>query len=705
MELWRYYRILRKRKWLILIGTLICVGIVGAAMKLSPMKWEAYTTVMQKTPSNEKVNIFNSPYTYNTDPKMALSNLAQVLTSQTVMERTAATLRSGDYSITATPEELLSTLDVSPAADSMVLVIKVQAGEARDAADAANVIATEFKQYYNEINYGGATRSKEFIESELPKAEKRLREVREEIRQYKESTGAVMLPRQTEVLVQQVSQLETNLSMYEVQSQQSSARVKSLDEQLKEYPEIRTASSTIQSNPAWMELKSMLAKQQIEMQRMLKDRTREHPEVLALQQQIEETEKKLAEAGTTILGSKTDASNPIRDSILQSYAAGIADDASIGAARSAAKTVIASIQPELRAMPAKEMELARLTVEEDTARTTYYLLRQKFEEAKIKSAESENLSDVQVIDTAKVRPADSKKMLKLILALILSPMLCSGIAFLLNYLDNSVKTPNEAEELLKLPVFAVVPMTKSFSLADKKSLSGIGTSYQMLSTNLWIGSSEMETRTILVASAEPNVGRSVTTANLAITLARDGARVILVDSDMRQPSQHTIFGIENDKGLSNVLAGQLSLRDAMKTTSVPDLLLITSGPLPSNPVRLLRSAEMVKLVNEINDLADFVIFDSPSGITFADSTLLAALVKNVVIVHAAGSVPRGAEQEFRSRLEQVDARLIGAVLNMVKPEDSHGYYHFRSAYGELFRDSGKQMAALPGSTTDADTRG
>ena len=135
----------------------------------------------------------------------------------------------------------------------------------------------------------------------------------------------------------------------------------------------------------------------------------------------------------------------------------------------------------------------------------------------------------------------------------------------------------------------------------------------------------------------------MTAANLAITLARDGVRVILVDGDLRQPAQHEIFKVGNETGLSNVLAGKLALKDALKPTTVKDLLLLTSGPLPANPIRLFRSPEMHKFVNEIGELADYVIFDSPAGITFADSTLLAGLVKNVVIVYAAGTVPRGAE--------------------------------------------------------------
>jgi capsular exopolysaccharide synthesis family protein len=291
-----------------------------------------------------------------------------------------------------------------------------------------------------------------------------------------------------------------------------------------------------------------------------------------------------------------------------------------------------------------------------------------------------------------------KRILKVLIAFAFGLAFTCGMAFLLNYLDNTIKTPLETEQLLGLPVFACVPLAKDHSLTDKRAFPVVGTSYEMLCANLWANSSDTGGRTFLVASAEPNVGRSSTAANLAITLALDGGRVVLVDADLRQPSLHKLLGVDNEKGLSNVLAGQLPVRDAVKKTSITDLMVVTSGPKPANPVRLLRSGQMSNTVAELSQLADFVIFDCPAGVTFADATLLASSVKNVILVHAAGTIARGAEDEFRSRLDQVNANLVGAVLNMAKPEDSHGYYHFRRSYGELAKDT-KQIAALPGGSS------
>lgn len=706
MELWQYYRILRKRKWLVIIGTLICVGIVMAVNQLGPQKWEAYTTVMEKQPGSDNVNIYNAPYLVNLDPKVRLSNLSQLVKSQTVMQRSMETLyRLG---VVAKPEEIVSTLDVTPVLDTMMLRIKVLSATQKDAEATANVVTAEFIKFYNEMNYGGASRTKQFIKRELPKVEKRLKEAREASRKFKESSGVVMLSHQTDAAIQRMSQLETDLSRYEVQAEQARGRMENLATKLAdrtEFPEFREASSTMAINPTWQSLQAELARLEIEKEKMLRDRKPTHPEVKALQGSIDRTKDELSNAGMNALSAKVTAVNPVHDSLLQSYVSSAAEFAAADAARAAAAGELAAMQPRLEALPAKESEFAQLTLEEDAARNTYTLLRQKFDEASIKEQEAENVSSVQIIDQAQSGPADPRKRLKLILALVLAPILCSGIAFLMNYLDNTIKTPAELENLVNLPVIAVVPMAKSASLSEGKHLpAAIGASYQMLSTNLWISHADMEGRGLLVASAEHDVGRSTTAANLAISLARDGARVILVDSDLRQPSQHEFFGVSNEKGLSNILAGKLSLTDALQPTSVTDLLLIPSGPVPSNPVRLFRTPEMVRFMKEINEVADFVIFDSPAGAAFADAVLLAVLVKNVMIVHAAGTVPRGAETELNSRLEQVDANFLGAVLNMARPEDSHGYYHFKMGYEESLR-SGKYSGSLQGSRTTAASTG
>jgi len=684
MELWQYYRILRKRKWLIILGSLICISIVGFMLFVKPEGYQAYTTVIEKLPDNQNVSIFTSPF-LQVDPRIRLANLMELAKSSTVIENAyQAITKSGVKMKSDDPEAILQTLDVEPLIDTMIISLSVQASDPDDAVTVVNYVRHSLIKRYNELTYGSAAKTYGFIRSELPKAKAKLIRVQDALRDYKANNDAVMLTVQTNALIQEMTQYKTNLAQFEVQAKQAKARLANLKSELQVYPKKRQQAVTMQSNPVWQELQLELAKEQIELQKMLKSRTLQHPDVQALRSQIAETEKNLKSQAKTILGSDTWTADPTRDALVQNYINSLVELSAAEAGRVGAKKVVEGLTPDLSALPDKEAHLAELTAEEDAAKNTYSLLRQKLDESSIKANEADTISALETVDPGVVPPRDmSKKLLKFLLAVILSPIFCSGLAFLFNYLDNTVRTSAEAEELLKSPVFASIPLSIGQAIVGKKTNSVVGNAYQMLSMNFWIKSTGMKSRTVLIASAEPNVGRSTIAANLAMTLARDGGKIILVDADFRQPSLHKIFKVGNEKGLSDVLTGEATLRDALIPTSVQDLLLMTTGKIPHNPLRLLHSEAMSDFVCEINELADFVIFDSPAGVAFADSTLLGSLVKNVVLVYAAGTVPRGSEDEFRGRLEQVEANIVGAVLNKVRPEDSHGYYHFRSGYSDL----------------------
>jgi capsular exopolysaccharide synthesis family protein len=202
----------------------------------------------------------------------------------------------------------------------------------------------------------------------------------------------------------------------------------------------------------------------------------------------------------------------------------------------------------------------------------------------------------------------------------------------------------------------------------------------MLSATILETRNRMQGPAILVASAEPNTGRSSIAANLAVSLARDGARVVLVDADLREPSLHHHFDVENRAGLVDILSGMASVEDVAMPTPVEGLLIITAGKPPTNPIRLLRNEELGPFIEQIARAADFIVLDSPAGSAFADADVLAATVQNVILVHQAGSPATASEIEFHKRLERLGVNILGVALSKVRPEDCHGYTNFRRAY-------------------------
>lgn len=688
MELWRYYRILRRRKWLIVIGMLVCILSVFVHNLTTPPQYVGRVRVMERQPAQRGVPVYGDYYGGGSSLETHLNDLAVIATSDKIFTQAASTLTL--LNITLDPQALLRTVKVEVVPQSEVLEIKVISSNRDEAKAAADVIAREFKDVYKGIMHEPTKKSKEFIYSQREDARKQLEKVREQVRKFKDQNGIVQLGSQTEIALQRSAQFRNQLTNAEVGESQATAQVGVALDQMKAIPKLRRSAESVSQNPLYINLKQQLNDAETEMARLMQEHYSEYPPVKELQKRIDEITAKLADPKMMLMtdsGHSTQP-NPIYDTLSQRYMNAMADRESAVAQKSALSAAVAAVQPTLDKVPAQEQMLAQLMVDQQAKEQTYQLLSQKFAEAQIKENESEKANAIMVVDEASWSPVDQKKSLKLGLAVMLSPMLAMALIFLLNYLDNSIKTPSEAEELLALPVFAVVPLSRSHSLARHKNTGALAEIYQILSANLW-GNMDVsnEGACIAIASAEPDTGRSITASNLAITLAADGARVVLVDADFRQPVQHTIFGVDNRHGLSNVLGGGALIEEIMRPTKFEGLLLMTSGPVPDNPVRLLRSPQMKSFIEQIKTVADYVIFDTPAGVSFADAGIIASQTKNVVIVHAAGKVPRGAEAEFRNRLEQFGAHFVGAVLNKVSPDESHGYYHYRRAYQDTLPPS------------------
>jgi len=206
--------------------------------------------------------------------------------------------------------------------------------------------------------------------------------------------------------------------------------------------------------------------------------------------------------------------------------------------------------------------------------------------------------------------------------------------------------------------------------------SPISEAYRSLRTNLEFSSLDRPLKTMVVTSPGPEEGKSTTLANLAVTLAQAEKKVILVDCDLRRPSQHQIFGVKNGVGLTTMVVDDEAMTDPpVQETEVPGLWLLPSGPLPPNPSELLGSRRMEEIIAVLSQRADIVLFDAPPIIAVTDAAVLSSKVDGVLLVINAGGTKRDHAQKAKGLLEKVNAHLVGAVLNNVKIDTSlHRYY-------------------------------
>ena len=695
MEFWRYYRIIRRRRWLIVLGMLICVGTVAVYNATSPQMYTGRTTVMEvRGMSKEGVSPFPDMPTVMMDVQLRLSNLASIATSNKVMQDAVETLR--DLGSKYTPEEIYAATEVTPVRDTNILAIEVTLPDPVEARNAADVVAACFKNAYDELNNAAVRQSREFIEAQLETTRRDMIRAQEALRRFKEQNEIVDIQLSSQATVQRMVEAKRDLAAATAAYESARASVARLEQDLAQLPEWDVATKQTSRDPLWQELSNQLVKLETEKAAMLSGgpgqqrRLPNHPAVVDIEARIADVKAELRKTQETYVSGIALAKNPNRTNTIDRWIASKVEEVGANARRQAVNSVLAEVRREISKLPEKEAKLAELDTDVKAATQTYGLMRTKLDEARITEQQAKDERALKTIDPAYAFPVSKRQVLKLVLALILSPILGIGAAFLLHYTDNTVKTPQDAEKLLGLPVYAAVPGARAHSLPRQKCPEIMDVAYQMLTSNLWIASQNQGVNSLVVVSAEPDVGRSVTASNLAVALAREGARVILVDADLRQPAQHLIFGVDNKVGLTNLLSGGATLEDVLAATRVQGLLLVPSGPIPANPVKLLKSPEMKEFADQVKQVADFVIYDTPAGVAFPDPVLVSAQVGAAVVVHSAGRVSRGSEAELRARLESVGVQLLGAVLNKVRREDSSGYFHYHRSY------QGVAVPRLPG---------
>lgn len=213
-------------------------------------------------------------------------------------------------------------------------------------------------------------------------------------------------------------------------------------------------------------------------------------------------------------------------------------------------------------------------------------------------------------------------------------------------------------------------------MSDVNPRSYVAEAFRILRTNLHFSTLDYNLKSLLVTSPGPAEGKSTVTANLAAVMAQTGARVVLVDCDMRWPEQHRLFNLPNDAGLTNVLVGSMEVSEVLRNTRLPSLKILPSGPMPLNPAELLGSAKTGRVLDELTQMADIVLIDSPPALMVADAAILSSMVDGCVLVIKTAETKIEAVKQAKQRLEKANARIVGAVLNAVEGFAGYDYYHY-----------------------------
>jgi capsular exopolysaccharide synthesis family protein len=320
----------------------------------------------------------------------------------------------------------------------------------------------------------------------------------------------------------------------------------------------------------------------------------------------------------------------------------------------------------------KEIQYNILKREADTNRTLYEGLLQQYKDVGVAGAVGTN--NVTVIDRAQLPDGPFKPSLRknLLTALTLGLVLAAALIALFEIIDDTFKSPEELEEQLGLAVLGVIPFADGDVLAYISGLSNpLAEAFRSFRTALQFSTDQGAPKTITVTSSRPGEGKSTTALALAINLAQLGMKVLLIDADLRNPSQHRNLKRSNEIGLANYLAGAELSGSIFQETDIDGLYFMPTGPLPPNPAELLAGPRMMSLLSTASEKVNTVIIDCPPVMGLADAPLLASMSAGTLLVVATADTRRGVVKGALKRLQFARARMVGAVLNK---------YDFRSSY-------------------------
>lgn len=587
--------------------------------------------------------------------------------------RAGATVTSGEAAETMLINRMLGMVSIDPIKNTRLVDITTVSTKPSTAAEVSNAMAAAFIERNQELRLNTTRQATDWLGTQLEDARKKVEESETALQRYKEEHDIVSPEKNVNLVGQKLEELSTALTKAKTDRialetrYRQMQRMGSTQEMLDSLPEVL-------GNQLIQQMKREYAQLQGELSTLSKTYTPKHPKIISLRSQIESLESRLRAEVAKVTAS-----------IRNEYEVAKAREESIQEAVDQQKQVAQGLSQ-------KSIQLGALEREVENNRRIYGILLNRAKETGL--AEGIQAGNIRIIDRAEVplAPFSPRRFRAMALAVLFGLLGGVALAFFLEYLDDSIKDPDDLERYTRLPFLAPVPIIRTRDkstprelVAHKEPKSSYAEAYRSARTGIMFSSPDAPPVAILVTSSGPEEGKTTTAINLAVTMAHAGNRVLVLDADLRKPRVHQVFGLKNGFGLTNLLTESTDLSAAVHKTPVQNLAVMTSGPIPPNPSELLGSQRMAKLLETLRGSFEKVVVDCPPIISVTDASILAAYLDGVVLVVKSGQTSRQIVRRAKKKLEEVRARIIGVVLNSVNVRKSRYYYspvYYYSYYGE-----------------------
>jgi polysaccharide biosynthesis transport protein len=669
--------VLRRRRWTVLITlALFLLLAAGITPRITPVYQANATMVVEQAPVTvakgepfvDRLMAPAQPYSVDTQVEMLESGPLQ-----------ARVIKQ----LGALPSDEYPSLTVARIGETEVIRVLAESTEPRVAQKAANALVDEYIRQTMDESGTTVRRTRKFVEQRLTEAHKQLADVDARLRRFQEQHRVPNLPNNRDSAIQAANSIQEELRKNENELASLTSQVRLVRAQVAREPVMVEGGHTLTPNPKVEALQDDIRRLELQRITLLRTLRPTEPEVQAVDRQIARLRRELARLPRTVRNEVTWLPNPARATLQGQLDA-------LGVQMRGLEPQVRRLQAQYNAaqlrltvFPAWESRLLQLQRERDQAQEHFKALSNQHRELQIQ--EQAAVVPAQPLTRAGLpgSPVRPQPTLNLLAAAALGLVFGIGAACLREMTDSHLHAAEEAERIMGLPILGRVPTfpRRTPQLIPAHGESLVKDSYRRLRFRIMCAPATERVRTLMITSAAAHEGKSTNAVNLALAVALQGRRVILVDADLRDPSLSALLGVEPRVGLTEVLAGEVSLLDALYPTETEHLLLVPAGMPRSNAPELLAGPRLPELVQQLSKLADLVVFDSPPCLPVADAEVLGAQVDAAVLVVGLGRAQKGAVRMARALLDQAGVRVLGGILNRVRPGDqgySYDYHSLRS---------------------------
>ncbi|MBV6623796.1 MAG: polysaccharide biosynthesis tyrosine autokinase [Rivularia sp. (in: Bacteria)] len=705
LDLQKFWYII-KRRWL--PAAFIFTICVGAAAVLGSFKkpvfeaqgkllikkvnqTSALTGLGQEIGQLEGLDIKSSPI--NTE--------IEVISSKPILVDTINNLKlKNDKGVPLEAKELAKIINLRAIPATDVLQISYESKNAKEAAAVVNELMSLYIENNIQTNRAAAVAAGDFIAKQLPETQNTVKEAERKLRQFQQQNNVISLEEESRNAVAIQKELETRITETRIALGEVMSRSQSLQSKVGMNFQDAINSDSLKSSTGVQQVLKNL--QQVENDLAIAQ-TRffaTHPIVESLISRRNALQtllnQRVARVSNNINFNRGNLQiGEVTQKLTEELTKAEVETTALKNRLNSLLTALEVHKQKINRLPKLEQEEKKYERQLETAITTHENLLQKLQEVRV--TENQNIGNARIIEPAFVikKSTKSAKIMFLILGGALGTLIATAMIVLLELKDRSVKTLKEIRKLFGYTLLSTIPSLKKKSYLHNKDANTlpeipvrdnpdlpIADAYRMLQANLKFISADKALQVIVVTSSVPKEGKSTVSANLAAAIAQLGQRVLLVDADMQNPLQHHLWGVNNVKGLSDIIVGQVEF-ETVVSGGMLSLDILTAGATTPNPLFLLDSRKMETLIEDFKNTYDFVIIDAPSLVIRADALALGKMADGVLLVARPGTLTSADAATAKEALERSGQNLLGMVVNGVIPEnESDSYFYYTKDFSD-----------------------